>query len=124
MINRLTQYKLNSVLDRKSFNDICGIYALVYDNEIIYIGQSMNIGNRLRQHNGAYQIEETLRKIKKEQGNCNRTKQLALYMFIDEHREDINFIIIGTCAPTELDDYEKEYISRYKPIFNYKGVLA
>ena len=42
--------KLNSK-DRLKYRGISGIYALIYNNEIIYIGQSVNIGSILTAHN-------------------------------------------------------------------------
>ena len=42
--------KLNSK-NRLKYRGISGIYALIYNNVIIYIGQSANIGGRLTAHN-------------------------------------------------------------------------
>lgn len=34
----------------KNYGDACGVYFLIKDNEIVYIGQSINIASRVTQH--------------------------------------------------------------------------
>lgn len=100
-----------------------GIYALMGpDGEIIYIGQSKNIFKRLRAHNNPHQIQNTLRQIAEENGNVHRDKQLALYMFIDNNKDEIGVKILEFCEVAELNEAEKYYIEQYKPRFNYEGV--
>ena len=96
-----------------------GIYGLVYDDEIIYVGQSKNIGNRLKTHRKA-NTKSIIDHIIREEGKCNRCKQLALYYFIDENREEMNFVILEETE--DLNEREKYYISLFKPKYNYKGV--
>ena len=99
---------------------ISGIYALTYEDEIIYIGQSTNICNRVKSHMKDTNVNDTIAKIYKEDGKVNRCKQLAMYHFIDKHKEDIGFKILK--ETDELNKYEKELIEQYKPRYNYKGV--
>lgn len=41
----------SALIDKsKSYGDACGVYFLVKDNEIAYIGQSINIASRITQH--------------------------------------------------------------------------
>lgn len=120
MIQNLEKFRLNSVKNRNYFKDVCGIYALLYEGEVIYIGKSKNIADRLRRHNAIFAVDSILNTIKKENGRCDRSKELALHTLIDEHRNDIYFCLVGTCAIDELEEYKQEYIGRYNPIFNSK----
>lgn len=112
--------KLNSK-DRLKYRGISGIYALVYNNEIIYIGQSVNIGSRLTAHNSKNRYETTKKKMEKESG-CNREKSLAMYDLIRQYRDDIEFQILKKCSIELLNQEEEKYITKYQPRFNYKGV--
>ena len=112
--------KLNSK-DRLKYRGISGIYALIYNNEIIYIGQSVNIGSRLTAHNSKNRYETTKKKMEKEPG-CNREKSLAMYDLIRQHRDDIGFQILKECPIELLNQEEEKYIIKYQPCFNYKGV--
>ena len=117
------EYLLNSS-DRLLFKNVSGIYALKYQDEIFYIGKSINLYNRLTDHNKPSQFDTILKKIIKEDGNCNRCKSLAMYYLIKEHHNEIKFIILQKCKKDELDFYEEEYISKYLPRFNYRGVIV
>ena len=88
----------------KEYKKISGIYGLIYENEIIYIGQSTNLEHRIKKHMKETNIREVLCQINKEKGSINRTKQLALYMFIDQHREEIDFLILK--ETDQLNYYE------------------
>lgn len=104
----------------KPFNNKSGVYALVYGDQIIYVGQSVDLGKRLKVHRREKQFEHTLNQVIKEQGKMNRCKQLAMYDFINKHREDMYFIILKETK--ELNKYEQHYITLYQPKYNYKGV--
>lgn len=103
----------------RNFNDKSGIYALIYDNEVIYVGQSKNIGDRLRTHRRT-KVEQIVNKIIKEGGKVNRSKQIALYDFINGNKEDIQFVVL--LETKELNRYEEHYIKLFQPKYNYKGV--
>ena len=103
----------------KKYDKKQGLYALRYNNEVIYVGKSTNLGNRLREHRKPSAFNSILQKIIKEEGKCNRCKELAMYAFINEHREQIEFDIFET---TELEKWEEFYITKHKPKYNYKGV--
>ena len=106
--------------EMKPFGGISGIYAIGYQDEIFYIGQSIDIKARLQKHRREKAFEDILSLIFKENGRVNRCKELAMYNFINEHREDIYFIILE--ETTELNGREQYYIEKYKPRYNYKGV--
>ena len=115
-------FLLNNKEDRKKFKAKCGIYALLYQDQVIYIGQSRNIQSRLKSHNVPNKVQSIIKEIVKEDGNCNRCKSLAMYCFIDAHREDIQFSVLQECRDDELSSYEEYYINQFKPRFNYKGI--
>lgn len=117
-------FKANDKKDRKPFNQMIGIYALVYHGKYIYIGQSSSIGYRIRIHMRTDRIDYTKREILKYQskGMPYTSKALKLYQFIDSNREEIEFTILHQCKPEDLNKYEKYYIELYKPPFNYRGV--
>lgn len=117
----LVTYKLNDKKHRSIYKG-AGIYGLVYDNNVIYIGQSANIHQRLTAHNAPGKVEHIESLIKKEQGKCNREKSLAMYRFIRDNRDDIGFIILKKCNIEDLNMYEKKYITMFKPTYNYTGV--
>ena len=95
--------KLNSK-DRLKYRGISGIYALIYNNEIIYIGQSVNIGSRLTAHNSKNRYETTKKKMEQEGfSKCCREKSLAMYDLIRNHRDDIEFQILEQCSVESLN---------------------
>lgn len=99
-----------------------GIYGIFYGDECIYVGQSINIGKRLRDHRSENAFTNTLHKILKEGGKHNRCKELALYHFINEHRVNIKYGILAEAQKDELNKLEYQYILQYQPRFNYEGI--
>lgn len=107
--------------ETKLFNNVSGIYALLHNDEVIYVGQSIDIQRRLGEHrNSQSNINKILHKINKEAGKFNRTKQLALYLYISEFKEEIEFIVLKETL--NRDKWEEHYITLFKPKFNYAGV--
>ena len=105
--------------ETRLFKDVSGIYALLHEQEVIYVGQSKNIRDRLNKHR-TMSIDSILSQIEREEGKCNRTKQLALYMYIESHREDIAFVVLK--ETDNRDKWEEHYITLFHPKFNYRGV--
>ena len=60
-------YKLCDKTKREELEEVCGIYAILYNNEVIYVGQSINIRSRLDSHTNKARIKakETMKKVKK-----------------------------------------------------------
>ena len=111
-------YKLT--LDNiNKFSKVKGIYALIYRNTIIYIGQSKSIADRLKTHR-AKKPQDIIKQIIKEEGKCNRCKSLAMYNFIQNNIEEMNFAVLQ--ETDQLNYYEKYYITKFKPKYNYRGV--
>ena len=41
---------LNKIVEIKRLNILCGIYFLMNDNEVVYVGQSIDIHRRINKH--------------------------------------------------------------------------
>lgn len=108
-----------SLEDIDLFQNKQGIYGLIYEDEIIYVGQSKKLSNRLRTHWKA-NTDSVIKSIIKEDGKIHRCKQLAMYYFITEHRDEMSFVILEETE--DLNDRECHYITLFQPKFNYKGV--
>ena len=113
-------YRLCDKTKREELEEVCGIYAILYNNEVIYVGQSINIRSRLDSHTNKARINEY---IKRDQHNKNTQLKLEFYTLIQEHMDEIQFLYIP-CDKKELDKYEEYYINKYKPKYNYIGVYT
>ena len=118
-INKQVELYDFTLEDIRCFNGTSGIYALIYDSEVIYVGQSINIGERLRTHRRTT-VKQIVDKIIDEGGKSNRCKQIALYDFITNNKDDIQFVVL--LETNELNKYEEHYIKLFLPKYNYKGV--
>ena len=107
-------YKLCDKTKREELEEVCGIYAILYNNEVIYVGQSINIRSRLDSHTNKARINEY---AKRDQHNKNTQLKLEFYTLIQEHMDEIQFLYIP-CDKKELDKYEEYYINKYKPKYN------
>lgn len=113
-------YRLCDKTKREELEKVCGIYAILYNNEVIYVGQSINIRSRLDSHTNKARINEY---AKRDQHNKNTQLKLEFYTLIQEHMDEIQFLYIP-CDKKELDKYEEYYINKYKPKYNYVGVYT
>lgn len=113
-------YRLCDKTKREELEEVCGIYAILYNNEVIYVGQSINIRSRLDSHTNKARINEY---AKRDQHNKNTQLKLEFYTLIQEHMDEIQFLYIP-CDKKELDKYEEYYINKYKPKYNYVGVYT
>ena len=100
----------NNTKNYKDYEGQSGIYALLYQNEVIYIGQSVNIRHRLRKHHGV-------------DGQLRRGANVRLYSFLKEHMDEIYFLVLPV-EKQQLNAKEAFYINKHKPRFNYDGVRA
>ncbi len=117
--HKLWFLKRNTVLLDKS---ISGIYALLYQNEVIYVGQGSSIRNRLLYHmnwNGR------LNELEKRDRSCKSTAlKIQRYEFIRDHYEEIDFLFLEEKDQSQRNALEEHYIHKYKPRFNYAGVYC
>lgn len=114
-------YSFADTKEYKRFNRMSGIYALVYKNEIIYVGQSCNVRQRLISHHGYRSVLRGLYKRKQPYSDSTQFR-INFYTFIKENMKDIQFLAIPV-EPIDLIKTEKHYIEKYKPRFNYAGVV-
>lgn len=80
---------------------ICGIYKIDFPNGKSYIGQSINIYKRIREHN-------------------QKHRQLV-DQAIDKYGLIQDFILLEQCSPSELDEKEKYWIQYYQTNLREKG---
>lgn len=94
----------------RSKKKICGIYKITnIKNEKSYIGQSINIYDRWRQH---------VRDSKNKNGKSYNT---PIHSAIRKYGEDgFRYEIIEVCGVDDLDDREIYYISKYKTLTSLK----
>ena len=107
-------------LDR--FKHISGIYAIGVDDEILYIGQSVSIGDRLLCHFHPDAFDYILEKTYREKGAVNRYKALGLYHHIFKRKDEIWFTILARVPQSALNQEESKLIDQYKPRYNYEGI--
>ena len=92
-------FLLNSKEDRKKFKAKCGIYALLYQDQIIYIGQSRNIQSRLKFHNVPNKVQSIIKEIIKEDGNPRGTR---IFGPVARELRDKDYMKILSLAPEVL----------------------
>jgi len=80
------------IANREMYRPICGIYFLIHEKKVIYVGQSTNIMKRLYEH-----------KIRKS------FKRIFTSYFIVE------------CDSSELTRLEYAYIKKISPSLNIQG---
>lgn len=93
-----------------------GIYALVLNGRVIYIGKSINLYRRLNEHRLA--ILKALKKPLK--GYPNR-KYNYIASAVKQHNATITYIILKqlpSADKKQLDQWETFFIQKYHPQFN------
>ena len=93
-----------------------GVYALVLNGRIIYIGKSINLYRRLNEHRLA--ILKALKKPLK--GYPNR-KYNYIASAVVNHHATITYVILKQLSSTDkkqLDQWETFFIQKYHPQFN------
>ena len=121
----LTLYSADSKINQKQFYTTSGIYAICYEEKIIYIGQSRQIGKRIASHMSKTKLERTIKLQQRtiEEGRpINYQYAITLYQFIKENRKDIKFCILKECSQQFLNSEEEKFIKLYTPKFNYAGI--
>ena len=107
--------------NRLRYKNIRGIYFIIFENTIIYIGQASDINNRLRVHEKAdwQMIEKQWNREKATGVYPDRSKSIKFYKFIKEYKDKIYFIAYETCNGNELEEY---FIHKYQPKYNFAGI--
>lgn len=89
-------------INLKDFPQESGVYLFINENdEIIYVGSSKNLYNRIRGH------KSCIRK-----GSHDGKKQ-DMYIFLQENQFEVQFQLTEKYA-----DLEKQLMEKHKPIFN------
>lgn len=104
--------------------NISGVYGLFYHGDLIYVGQSQNVRNRLKHHYSKTAIttlEKTMMK-EDEKYHEGRRKQLEMYYFIQDNIEFIYWMIIVECEVKDLNQWEQKIIETLQPRYNQSGV--
>lgn len=108
--------KLEFTLEQiKNYDGKSGIYALLFGDRIIYIGQSKNLGSRLREHRREGKFKSMLK------DKTANAYQLEMYKLIDLFRDQISFTILKEVEQKSLNYWEKKLIEQHKPKYNYVG---
>lgn len=94
-------------MKREQFDNV-GIYAIMHEGRVIYIGQSVNIDQRYRQHLGA---------LKKGWHENQRLQDYANKLGCD----NLVFRVIMYCSISEVLYYEQFFINVFRPITNIAG---
>ena len=105
----------NNPID-SSLRNQWGIYALVLNGRIIYIGKSINLYRRLNEHR--LSILKALKKPLK--GYSNR-KYNYIAFAVNCHNATITYVILKQLPSTDkkqLDKWETFFIQQYHPQFN------
>jgi len=82
-------------LDRYASNS-CGIYFLILEGQVVYVGQSLNSGSRLLEH---------LREMRRGKRRFAESKKFDRVLF-------------RRCSPSDLDRLERALIRLLRPRFN------
>ena len=119
----LTKYRFDNTKAYMHYRGVSGIYAFLYEDNVIYIGQSKNVRSRLLGHHG---INSNINKVNKERAKYpvdSQLNTLEFYNFLRDHMQEIEFIALPADIE-KLNELEEHYINKYKPRFNYAGVVG
>ena len=103
----------------KEYEGISGIYAFIYHDEVIYVGQTNNLRRRLLQHH-AFNSQRARYAGKDDERDKLRYE---FYSLLEEQNSDVYFLVLPAKIE-ELNDLEGYYIEKYKPKYNYAGTIA
>lgn len=86
------------------------IYSINYNNECLYVGSTIDIKRRFRQHRNM---------LKNNKHACH-----SLQEYINSHNltpDDLQFVLLYECKNGSQNIFEKEYFIRLKPTCFEKG---
>lgn len=93
-------------MEYRTHDALCGVYKITNNiNNKVYIGQSINIKNRWKDHINA---------LNREDSSCT----LLQRAWKKYKQENFSFEILELCSESELDDVEIKYIEFYDAIRN------
>lgn len=122
----MVKLKLNSEENQNLYRGMAGIYFLILDGEIVYIGQSQNIGKRLSSHNSRRAFDRIWTAAwEGPEYAYGKLKALYLYYTISQRRDDFEFAVYADESMSDVgkrDELEEYLISVNQPRFNFSGV--
>lgn len=83
----------------------CGVYMLLRKGEVVYVGQSKSVGERLRTH------------CRQRKGGVRGSGLFANKIKVGFSFDEIQ---VRACMLGELDDLERAMIKKYQPKYNVK----
>lgn len=122
--NGHNKYNLKNEIDSNAIPQISGVYEIYYKDICLYVGQTKNFNQRLRNHLSF----DTFLKAKKELEEEYNPKWMPAkinafnrYQFFQTYKDELT-VIYKFVALNKLNEEEKKTIEALKPIFNYAGV--
>lgn len=94
---------------KQEYEGLVGIYAIMLDDEIVYVGKSKNMFNRWTAHQINAMCPEARDYNKSKYVQLRKAKEMGLHL---------HFVCLETCGEGQLDGLEKAYIRRYMPKLN------
>lgn len=94
--------EINCALENKKYA-IPGIYCIAYES-ILYIGKTINIERRLRQH---------ISKL-----NCKKHHNSKLQNYYNKYKDKFTYHVIEFCSKEDLSEKETYYIKIYDTYLN------
>jgi predicted GIY-YIG superfamily endonuclease len=91
-----SEYIWDEILNIKCGNTESGVYAFIFKNNVIYIGLTHSIRQRVKRH-------------------YTNKNHKEFTMFLHQNYKDIEIILIDKCCQHKV---EMKYINYYKPLFN------
>jgi len=120
--------KVVSLLDNpevKQLSSFCGIYFLIHNDDIVYIGQSIDIPNRIRQHKGHYPFD-TVKYIEVNKNKLNKIEKEYILQYTPKYNKTYLhkngnskslcswFLKYNLYAKSNIDNiYRKELYKKY-----------
>lgn len=93
----------------KDYPQKAGVYKFVCKNEVVYVGSSKNLYQRMREHKSALNY-----------GRNSMGRQVELYQFLQQNDFSIEFEI----TDKNHKQLEQEWIDNFKPRFNFTSALV
>lgn len=83
---------------RKSIPAKPGVYCWVFDNELVYLGETDNLKRRISRYSQAGDSQSTNRKMNNAILNAIKDgKKVRLFFYETNHHEDVEFALLNYC---------------------------
>lgn len=117
----LEKHYFHNTKNFHQYDGVSGIYAILYKEQVLYVGQSVNVCRRLFSHHSMRgNIKRNLAEYNATKNACAHNR-VDFYRFLLDNKPFIYFIVLPT-PQDKLDAVEQHYITKYKPQYNWTGV--